>query len=76
MMQNQPSHNFSMEQIMAFASSPAGRQLLSALQEKDGSLLTKARSHAQAGDMAKAKESLTSLLSDPKIQQILKQLEG
>lgn len=76
MAQNPPSQNFSMEQAMAFAASPAGRQLLSLIQQKGGSNLTKAQAHAAAGDMERAKDSLSSLLSDPQIQAFLKQLEG
>lgn len=76
MTQNQPSQNFSMEHAMAFAASPAGRQLLSLIQQKGGNDLTKAQAHAAAGDMAKAKDSLSSLLSDPQIQAFLRQLEG
>lgn len=76
MAQNQPSQNFSMEQAMAFAASPAGRQLLSLIRQKGGNDLTKAQAHAAAGDMENAKNSLSSLLSDPQIQALLKQLEG
>lgn len=76
MAQNQPSQNFSMEQAMAFASSPAGKQLLTLLQRKGGSDLARAQALAAAGDMTKAKDSLSSLLSDPQIRSLLKQLEG
>ena len=76
MTQNQPSQNFSMEQIMAFAASPVGRQLIALMQKKGGNELSKAQSHAAAGDMSKAKESLSSLLSDPQIQALLRQFGG
>ena len=76
MAQNQPSQNFSMEQARAFASSPAGRQLLELLQQKGGNNLSRAQNLAAAGDMVKAKEALSSLLSDPQIQAIMKQMGG
>ena len=76
MAQNQPSQNFSMEQAKAFASSPAGRQLLELIQQKGGNDLSKAQSFAAAGDMTKAKEALSSLLSDPQIRAMIKQLWG
>ena len=76
MTQNQPSQNFSMEQAKAFAASPAGRQLLELMQQKGGANLSRAQSLAAAGDMAKAKEALSSLLSDPQIQAIMRQMGG
>ena len=76
MAQNQSSQNFSVEQAMAFASTPAGRQLLSLLQKKGGDDLQKAKNFAAAGDMNQAKDALSSMLSDPQIQALLKQLGG
>ena len=76
MAQNQPSQNFSMEQAMAFAASPAGKQLIALMRQKGGSELSKAQTLAASGDMEKAKDALSSLLSDPQIQAILKQLGG
>jgi len=76
MTQNQPSQNFSMEQAMAFAASPVGRKILTLIQQKGGIELTKAQELAAAGDMAKAKDALSSLLTDPQIQSLLKQLGG
>ncbi len=76
MAQNQPSQNFSMEQAMAFAASPAGRQLLAMLQHKGGADLSKAQAHAAAGNMDLAKDALSGLLSDPQVQSLLKQFGG
>lgn len=76
MAQNQPSQNFSMEQAMAFASSPAGRQLLALMQQKGGTDLTKAREQAAAGNMDQAKDTLSTLLSDPQIKALIKQFGG
>lgn len=76
MAQNNPSQNFSMEQAMAFAASPAGQQLIAMLQKKGGADLSKAQEHAAAGDMTQAKDALSSLLSDPQIKALLKQFGG
>lgn len=73
MAQNQPSQNFSMEQAMAFAASPAGKQLMALMRQKGGAELTKAQSLAASGDMAKAKDAISALLADPQIQALLKQ---
>ena len=73
---NQPSQNFSMEQAKSFVSSPAGRQLLELIQQKGGAEMHKAQTFAAAGDMVKAKEALSSLLSDPQIQALIKQMGG
>lgn len=76
MAQNQSSQNFSMEQAMAFAATPAGKQLLALMQQKGGADLRNAQNLAAAGDMTKAKDALSSLLSDPQIQAILRQMGG
>ena len=76
MAQNQPNQNFSMEHAMAFASSPAGRQLISLMRQKGGNDLSKAQTLAAAGDMGKAKDALSKLLADPQIQSLLKQMGG
>lgn len=70
------NRNFSMEQAMAFANSPAGRQLMQVLQQKGGHDLTKAEALASAGDMEGAKNALSSLLKDPQIQKLLNNLGG
>lgn len=70
------NRNFSMEQAMAFANSPAGRQLIQMLQQKGGHDLTKAEALASSGDMEGAKNALSSLLKDPQVQKLLKDLGG
>ena len=65
-----------MEQAMAFAASPAGKQLIAMLQHKGGTKLTKAQTYAASGNMDQAKEALSGLLADPQIQQLLRQLGG
>jgi len=67
---------FSMEQAMAFAASPAGRQLIRLLQQNSGTDFSKAQEYAAAGNMEGAKAELSSLLKDPKVTAILKQFGG
>lgn len=76
MSSNNNQSGFSMEQAMAFAASPAGKQLISILQKQNSADLTKAQQLANGGDMDAARKALSSLLSDPKIQNLLKQFGG
>lgn len=76
MAQNQDFHGYSMEQAMAFAASPAGRQLIALLQSKSNFDIGKAQAYAAAGDMEAAKKELSSLLADPKVKELLKQFGG
>lgn len=69
---NQPS----MEQAMAFAASPAGKKLIDLLQQQGGADLQKAVEKAAKGDPSQAKSALSSLLSSPEAQALLKQLKG
>lgn len=68
--------DFSMQDALRLAQSPAGRQLLTALQQQNDAQLQKVISAATAGDYEKAKSSLSSLLDAPEIQALLKQLGG
>lgn len=70
------NNGISMEQIMAFAASPAGKQLIELVQNKSGADLSKAQSYAAAGNMEQAKNELSSLLEDPKIKELLRQFGG
>ena len=76
MAQNQEYHGFSMEQVMAFAASPAGKQLITLLQSKSGADFGKAQAHAAVGNIEAAKQELSALLSDPKVKELLKQFGG
>ena len=76
MLQNQPSQNFTMEQAMAFAASPDGQKLIRLMQQKGGADLRKAQALAAAGDIENAKVTLSSLLKDPYIQSLIKQMRG
>lgn len=65
-----------MEQAMAFAGTPAGRQLITLLQSKGGSDVQNAKHLAEAGNMEDAAKALSSLLSDPQIRELLKNFGG
>ena len=69
------SQDFSSEDIMRVAQSPAGRQLLAMLQQGDNSKLEQAVAQAKSGNYAGASEVLRSLLTSPKAQTLLKELE-
>ena len=69
-------NNISIDKAMAFANSPAGQQLMKLIQQKNDPKIAKAMDAAAAGDASLAREQLSSLLTDPKIQEILKQFGG
>ena len=70
------SGNFSMEDAQAFAQSPAGQQLLALLQSTDNSALRQAMEQASAGDLTKARDILTPLLSSPEVRKLMQQFGG
>ena len=74
-MQKDP-HQFSMEDAMQLANTPAGKQLIAMLQKTDTSSLQKAMTQASGGNMEQAKQTLEPLLSSPEIQKLLRQLGG
>lgn len=76
MSSNNNQSGFSMEQAMAFAASPAGKQLIAMLQKRGGTDLTKAQEYAAAGNMEQAKDALSTLISDPQVKALLKQFGG
>ena len=68
--------DFSMQDALRMAQSPAGQQLLAMLRSGDNSQLQQVVDLAKAGNMEKAGVTLQSLLSSPQAQQLLKQMEG
>lgn len=69
----QPSPDLS--QLMKLAQSSAGQKLLSLLQRSGGEALQSAIAKASAGDYREAQKQLSSLLSTPEAQALLKQME-
>lgn len=68
--------DFSMDEVMRLAKSPAGKQLLSMLQQQDSGQLQQAMSQAKTGDYANASKTLSDMLSSPEAQKLLKELGG
>ena len=65
---------FSMQEILRIAASPAGQKLISLMKQQGGSDFQKAMDCAASGDYSQAKRVIESLMTDPKAQQLLKEL--
>ena len=70
------TQDFSQEDIMRFAQSPAGQQLIAMLRQGDSSRLQQAISQAQAGNYTGASQILNDMLSSAQAQKLLKELGG
>ena len=70
------NQDFSMDEVMRLAKSPAGQQLMAILQQNDSAKLEQAVSQAKTGDYAQAGQTLRAMLSSPEAQKLLKELEG
>lgn len=66
--------NLPLQEAMRLANSPAGRQLLTLLQQQNKDAVQKAMASAASGNYDAAKTMISSMLSDPKAQQLLKEL--
>ena len=67
-------NNLSMQEILRLASSPAGKQFIAMMQQQGGKEFQKAMANAAAGDYTQAKLAIEAMMSDPKAQQLLKEL--
>ena len=70
------SNNFSMQDMMRLAGTPAGQQLLNHLQKKNSKQLQMAIAHAVSGNMDQAKSHLTEIIDHPESQKLIRQLGG
>ena len=70
------SNNFSMQDMMRLAGTPAGQQLLNHLQKKNSKQLQMAIAHAVSGNMDQAKALLSEMIEDPESQKLIRQLGG
>ena len=68
------SEDFSMQEALRLAKSPAGQQLLAMLRQSDSGQLRQVMDQAGAGDYAKASQTLSQLLSSPEAQKLLSEL--
>lgn len=66
------SQNFSMEDAMRLARTPAAQQLFALLQAKKPETV----SDAAAGNYGKLQQDLQGMLADPEIRELLRQLGG
>ena len=70
----QNSGNFSMQDAMRLAKSPAGQQLLEMIRKADSAKLQQAVNQFRSGDAEGAKNALSDILKDPKAKQLLQQM--
>ena len=68
--------NFSSEEAMRLANTPAGQQLIAMLKKTNGAALQNAIQQASAGNMEQVKQTFEPLLASPEIQKLLQQLGG
>lgn len=70
------SDNFSMQDALRLANSPAGQQLLALLQQADPEALDKAKTQASSGDFSQIAQTLSPLLASEDVKKLLQQLGG
>ncbi len=64
--------DFSKEEILRLARSPAGQQLIQLLQSRHGQAINQVQE--SGGDLQQAQKALSGFLSDPQAQALLRQL--
>lgn len=69
------SQEFSLKEALRLAKSPAGQQLQQLLQQADQETLNGALLQAKQGNYDEAAKQLSALMSSPKAQALLKELE-
>ncbi len=70
------SEDFSMQEAMKIANSPAGKQLIALLQRSNSGQLQQVMDVASRGDMQKAAQMMGSLLSSPEAKRLVEELGG
>ncbi len=70
------SDNFSIEDAMRLANSPAGKQLLNLLQQADPDTLSKVKAQASSGDYSQISQTLAPLLASEEVKKLMQQLGG
>ena len=73
---HQKSGDFSMQDALKLAGTPAGQQLLALLQQADKRSVNQAMAKAAAGDYEQAKALLGPLLASEEARALLAQLGG
>ena len=69
------NREFSMEDAMRLAKSPAGQQLLAMLRSQESSHLQQLMQQIKNGDYQSAGSALSSMLSSEKAKELMRQLE-
>ncbi len=70
------SDDFSLDDASRIARSDAGQQLYSALRRKDSDLFQRAMDQAASGNFGQVKQTMSALLEDPEIRELLSRLGG
>ena len=70
------SEDFSVQEALRLAKSPAGQQLLAMLRQADTGQLQQTMEQFSAGDYNKASQTLSALLSSPEAQRLIRELRG
>ena len=70
------SENFSVQDAMRLAGTPAGQELLDLLRRSDSSGLQQAAQLASEGHYAQAQQLLSGFLRDPEVQRLLSKMGG
>ena len=65
-----------LSQLRSLLASPAGQQLMDYLKTNGGSAAKTAAAQASAGDLKAARDTLSPLLENPRLQELLRQLGG
>ena len=69
------SEDFSVQEAMRLAKTPAGQQLIALLQQEKGDKLQDIIRLAQAGNMQAAGSALQGVLSDPTAKALIREME-
>ena len=68
------TQDFSMQEAQRLANTPEGQKLVQLLQERDSAAMQKAMADASAGNYKEAGKALSSLLSSPEVQQLIREM--
>ena len=68
--------DFSMQEALRLAQTPAGQRLLAMLQQQYGEQLRQVINQAAAGHYEEVQRKMTDLLSNPEAQTLLNQMRG
>lgn len=68
--------DFSMQEALRLAQTPAGQRLLAMLQQQYGEQLRQVINQAAAGHYEEVQRKMTDLLSNPDAQSLLNQMRG